>query len=255
MARMKISPEWAAAAVTSIALHAVWLAHDAKAMHLPKSEPAEVLIEAEALPPPAVEQAKPEPAPQENIRPEPAPRTAPAQKNAEPRTALPAAAQAGKTLTAPDSPSSSDMADFSMVQGEGAQYAGGTTSSIGTSAKAVRGPASASRDVGATAVAGSAQGSSGPDLRRQATPNGSDWNCSSLFPSDPEAGDYATVLIAVTVLPTGTPKSVVVIRDPGHGFGAAARSCAMRQSYRTAFDRQGNPIVATTPPITVRFTR
>lgn len=253
MARIRFPFEWTAAAIGSIALHALWLTHDAKAMHLPKAEPSEVLIAAEELPPPPpVEKTQPEP--EETGRPEPT-RVAPARTNSEPRAALPSAAQAGKTLTAPDSAGQSDMADFSMVQGEGAEYAGGTTSSIGTSAEAVHGPASPTKDVAPRSPTGNQEAFAGPDLRRQATPVGSDWNCSSLFPSDPDAGDYATVLIAVTVLPTGKPKSVAVIRDPGHGFAAAARACAMMQTYSSALDRQGNPIVATTPPITVRFTR
>jgi len=254
MARLKISLEWTAAAVTSVALHAVWLVQDAKAMHLPNSEPAEMTVEAEQVPPPR-EQAQPEPSSEENSHPAAVPPTHSTRHSMEPRAALPSAAQAGKTLTAPDSPGTSDIADFSMVQGEGAQYVGGTTSSIGTSARAVRGHASATEVKSPTASGGGQEAFSGPDRRRQATPNGSDWNCSSLFPTDPDAGDYATVLIAVTVLPSGKAKSVAVIRDPGHGFAAAARACAMMQNYSTALDREGNPIVATTPPITVRFTR
>jgi periplasmic protein TonB len=255
MARTKFSLEWTAAAIGSIALHALWLTHDANAMHLPKATPSEVLITAEELPRPLVEQTQPEAAPEENSRPEPV-HKALARPNAEPRAALPTAAQAGRTLTAPDAPGASDVADFSMVQGAGSEYAGGTTSSIGTSATAVRGAASSTKDTGPRLPSsGNQEAVAGPDLRRQATPSGSNWNCSSLFPSDPDAGDYATVLIAVTVLPSGKPKSAAIIRDPGHGFAAAARACAMLQSYSSALDRQGNPIVATTPPITVRFTR
>ena len=255
MARTKFPLEWTAAAIGSIALHALWLTHDAKAMHLPKAEPSEVLITAEQLPPPLAEKTQPEAAPEENSRPEPV-HKALTRPNAEPRAMLPSAAQAGKTLTAPDAPGAADVADFSMVQGVGSEYAGGTTSSIGTSATAVRGTASSTKDTGPRLPSsGNQEAVAGPDLRRQATPAGSNWNCSSLFPSDPDAGDYATVLIAVTVLPSGKPKSAAVIRDPGHGFAAAARACAMLQSYSFALDRQGNPIVATTPPITVRFTR
>jgi hypothetical protein len=62
-------------------------------------------------------------------------------------------------------------------------------------------------------------------------------------------------VIAVTVDINGRAKSVAVIRDPGHGFAAAARTCAMMQSYKVALDRAGHPMLATTPPIVVRFTR
>jgi len=255
MARMKISLEWTAAAVTSIALHALWLVQDAQAMHLPKHETTEVIVATEEVPTPPPEKSEPEPQAPDNSPAQP-PRSVSARSNSEPRAALPSAAQAAKTLTAPDAPGDSDVADFSMVQGEGTQYAGGTTSSIGTSSRAVQGPASATKDPKGPALVGSNQEAfAGPDRRRQAIPTGSDWNCSSLFPTDPEAGDYAIVLIAVTVLPTGKPKSVAIIRDPGHGFAAAARACAMMQGYSAALDRQGNAIVATTPPITVRFTR
>jgi protein TonB len=84
---------------------------------------------------------------------------------------------------------------------------------------------------------------------------GNDWNCSRLFPNDAEAGDSAIVSIVVTVAPDGTPKAVSVLRDPGHGFGAAARACALGQRFSIGLDREGNPTTATTPPITVRFTR
>jgi periplasmic protein TonB len=154
------------------------------------------------------------------------------------------------------SPDNSSIADFSIVQGEGNLYAGGTTSSIGTSARAVHGPASL-KPVAAPHEQTRAVNMlpSGPDRSRGATPASSNWNCSSLFPNDPDSGDYATVLIAVTVQTDGKPKSVAVIRDPGHGFAPAARVCAMTQIFNVALDRDGKPIVATTPPIVVRFTR
>jgi periplasmic protein TonB len=254
MARFRISPEWLVAAVTSVTLHAVWLVHDAKASYVSVAKPAEVLFEATRELPP---KAEPEPS-----KPADAPQEQPALKNAPLRSAsvqknIPqAAAQAGRTLTAPETPDSSSVADFSMVQGAGDLYVGGTTSSIGTSAAAVHGPASLKAVPAQQAArATTTQLPSGPDRTRGATPNATDWNCSSLFPSDPDAGDYATVVIAVTVQTTGKAKSVAVIRDPGHGFAAAARSCAMLQSYNIALDRLGQPLVATTPPIVVRFTR
>jgi periplasmic protein TonB len=48
---------------------------------------------------------------------------------------------------------------------------------------------------------------------------------------------------------------VAMLRDPGHGFGAAAIQCAMGQRFNSALDRMGNPVAATTPPILVRFSR
>jgi periplasmic protein TonB len=254
MTHFKISPELSVAAIASIALHAVWLVRDAKASYA-RDQPTEVLLEAEALPLPPAPKAEPEPQVPANLHPEPVARSTP-RSPSEQRAAPPSAAQAGKTLTAPETPDNSSMVDFSMVQGEGAMYAGGTTSSIGTSATAVRGPAS-DKAVAAprSSVAPSNGVLSGPDRRRGATPVGTDWNCSSLFPSDPGAGDFARVVIAVTVQANGKPQSAFVIRDPGHGFAAAAKACAMQQRYNSALDRDGNAIVATTPPIVVRFTR
>jgi protein TonB len=59
----------------------------------------------------------------------------------------------------------------------------------------------------------------------------------------------------VTVRPDGSALSVKVVSDPGHGFGRAARECALRQMYMPARDKQGHPVVGTTPPINVKFTR
>lgn len=254
MARFGVSPELVVAGVASVALHALWLVHEAKASYVRESKPAEVLLEAEREPAPLPEPEIPKPeqtTPEKHAVNQPLPKAA-----ATPQAPAQAAAQAGKTLTAPETPDSSEVADFSMVQGTGDSYAGGTTSSIGTSASAVRGPA----NLKPVAVQSGSPGlgnslPSGPDRSRGATPNGTDWNCSSLFPTDPDAGDYATVVIAVTVQTNGKPKSVAVIRDPGHGFAAAARACAMLQSYNVALDRAGQAIVSTTPPIVVRFTR
>jgi periplasmic protein TonB len=252
--KRRISPEIVAAVVSSIALHAVWLARDARASYGPEAKPAEVLLEAETVVPPV-------PPPVEEPKPE-LEKEAPAVVNTAPRgpsaanaTSTQAPAQAAKTLTAPDAADpKASVADFTMVQGDALSYAGGTTSATGTSATAVRGPAS-DKPVAALHAPIATVAIEGPDRSRGARPTDADWNCSRLFPNDPEAGDRAAVLIAVTVLPSGAPSSVAVLRDPGHGFGAAARACAMAQRYSPAFDRGGSPIAATTPPITVRFTR
>jgi protein TonB len=253
MARLRLSPELAMAAALSVALHAVWLVGEAKAARASLAAPAEVILEAEAAPP-----APPEPTPPtEEQRPEPAAANAAAQQRTAQQPALPAPAQAGKTLTAPDDDAAA-MVDFTLVQGSGQTYAGGTTTTLGTSTTAVHGAASDRAAAGPARPAATRPAPSiaaGPDRSRGAAPAVADWNCSRLFPSDPDAGDQAIVLIAVTVSPSGTAQAVTVLRDPGHGFGAAAKSCAMGQRFSPALDRQGNPVAATTPPITVRFTR
>jgi protein TonB len=253
MARIKMSREMGIAIATSLAVHAVWLVRDAGAANLRVNPPSEVLLEAYEAPPPAPAPAPEEAKPVDNQKPEPIVQKSIAKTVAQP-TALPAAAQAGKTLTAADD-TAGDVADFTMVQGTGTEYAGGTTSSIGTSAKAVHGPAGDAPPPPRAVIGTKNAPAMGPDLSRSPRPSGADWNCSSLFPRDSDAGDYATVSIVVTVGADGAPKSVTVLRDPGHGFGAAARACAMRQRYAVGLDRQGSPVLSTTPPITVRFTR
>ncbi|MGC4067736.1 MAG: hypothetical protein QM784_24420 [Polyangiaceae bacterium] len=253
MARFKMSREMGIAIATSVFVHAAWLVRDAGAADLRVSPPSEVLLEAYEAPPPAPTPVVEETKPVDNQKPEPIVQKDIA-KVAARATALPAAAQAGKTLTASDD-AAGDVADFTMVQGAGTEYAGGTTSSIGTSAKAVQGPASDSPPPPRAVVGTKNAAAAGPDLSRSPRPSGADWNCSSLFPRDPDAGDYATVSIVVTVGTDGAPKSVTILRDPGHGFGAAARACAMSQRYAVGLDRQGSPVLSTTPPITVRFTR
>jgi periplasmic protein TonB len=57
------------------------------------------------------------------------------------------------------------------------------------------------------------------------------------------------------VRPDGTPLSVNVVNDPGHGFGRAARMCALTRRFTPALDRTGQPIAGATPPFVVRFTR
>ncbi len=257
MARKVLSREMGFAIVLSLGAHVVWLAREAKASFREVSPPAEVILEAyEAKPPPLPEPpaVEPETKAQDNPKPEPVVQKSVARVAAQ-QPPLPAAAQAGKTLTAPDD-ATSDVADFTMVQGSGTEYVGGTTSAIGTNKNAVRGAASQKPVTATSVVPRMNQGESpGKDLSRSPRPEGTDWNCSRLFPQDADAPDSATVSIVVTVSANGTPKAVTVLRDPGHGFGAAARVCAMSQRYSSGLDRQGLPTVAMTPPITVRFTR
>lgn len=256
MARLGVSLNMAIALASSIGLHAIWLARDAKASFAARdAEPTEVLLEAEPrpAPPPPEPSAEPQEPEQAEDRQIPAARHAAVQARA---AAPQSAAQAGKTLTAPDvDDGRAAVADFTMVQGSGLAYGGGTTSATGTSTSAVRGAIADRQPAAAPAAPVQAPAAIGPDRSRGARPASADWNCSRLFPTDPEAGNQAYVLIAVTVLPSGAPRWVAVLRDPGHGFGAAAKACALGQPYEAALDRDGHPVAATTPPITVRFTR
>jgi periplasmic protein TonB len=242
-----------AAIALSLAVHAgVMLASPRQSAARPVAADVSELA-FEPLPEPlAPAEPAPEPAESDRAAPialAPASPRATAARPAAARTS-PAAA-AGAALTAPAS-ADDGVADFTLVTGSSTAYAGGTTTATGTSAAATRGPVS-EKPVASERPAPPA--AAGPDRSRNAAPAATDWNCSRLFPNDQDAGDQATVLISVTVLPNGAPRSVAVLRDPGHGFGAAARSCALGERYRPALDRDGNPALATTPPITVRFTR
>ncbi|HEU4410878.1 MAG TPA: energy transducer TonB [Polyangiaceae bacterium] len=218
----------------------------------PRPAAARRVIEIETIAPrPA---APPAPAPEP-----PAPAPTPAKAERAPKAAAraaaaappPSPARAGRTLSA--QADAGAVADFTMVQGAADAYAGGVTSSAGTSKAPVTGAAS---DAGPPASQ-PARGQAGPaaaDLSQAAKPEGSDWDCSSLFPPDASV-NVAHVLLAVRVDPDGRARSVSVLSDPGEGFGAAARACALRQRYRPALDRDGKPTAAQTAPFRVRFTR
>lgn len=237
---------------TSLAAHVVvaFVAPTGAEARTANAAPPTLVDLVELTPPPAPppETAPaPEPPVPTNAAPKPvhAPTPSRAATKAAP-AAPPAAAQAGRTLTS----ESDGVADFTLAQGDATSYVGGTTSSLGTATAPVRGPARGDAKTPAPAAAAP----SGPDLSRAASPAGSDWSCSPLFPASASV-DHATVLVAVTVAPDGAPRSVAVLRDPGEGFGAAARACALAQRFQPALDRDGHAVSGTTRPFTVRFTR
>ena len=65
--------------------------------------------------------------------------------------------------------------------------------------------------------------------------------------------DFGRVQLVVTVSPDGRAKGVTVLQDPGSGFGAQARQCALRKTFTPALNKAGEPIVGTTPPFFVKF--
>ncbi len=90
---------------------------------------------------------------------------------------------------------------------------------------------------------------------RPAKPKGGAWVCP--FPAEADAAkiDEAVAVVVVTVDTAGKPTKVMIVSDPGHGFGRAARECAFKQPFLYAVDVRGQPIIAATPPIKVRFQR
>ena len=88
----------------------------------------------------------------------------------------------------------------------------------------------------------------GPDRTRGAGLLGStEWNdCPFPQEADAEQIDEAQVTIQVHVKPDGRAEKVVVLSDPGHGFGREARMCAMRKSFQVALDREGHALPGVT---------
>jgi len=206
--------------------------------------PQEIDVQAEVPPPPPpAATAKPEEKP-EAPSPKPLPREAPPP---------PAPAQAGKVLTRePDPNEPVDLTGDTIVTGNAEAYAGGVTARNGTSPNAV--PKLAPEPT-AKPAAGAPSGPPAPDRSRPAKLAGdSTWNCD--FPDEANAAqiDEAYVAIQVDVRPDGTPASVRVSKDPGHGFGRLARGCALGQHFAPALDRDGHPVAATVP-FNIHFSR
>ncbi len=213
----------------------------------------EIAIEVPKEPPP------PEPAPEPAAEPAPTDAQAPADPIQE-TAAQPATA--GKVLAAaadPDAPV--DMTGFTMVQGEGDRFAGGTTASYGTSDTAVRNPKTSKDGIpGGQGAKPKPPPPPPPDpaksKARAAAARGTNWSsCGFPAQADMEQIDFARVRLSVTVDPSGKAKAVQVISDPGNGFGSLARQCAFRMVYSPALAADGSPTTASTPPFTVTFTR
>jgi periplasmic protein TonB len=204
-------------------------------------------------------QPEPEPQPVPEPEPEPEPEPAkplpakppPAARPVEPPPA-PAAAQAGRVLTAepaPDEPL--DLTDNAFVQGNADHYAGGITASKGTATQAVRNPAA--RPEGVIGGTGTAPAPA-VDRSRAAGTVEKNWDCPFPAEAELEQINYQQVRVAVTVSAQGRALEVKVIGDSSFGFGRAAQRCALGKTFVPALDRTGNAIT-TTIPIVVTFVR
>jgi periplasmic protein TonB len=154
-------------------------------------------------------------------------------------------AQAGQLAAV--SPAPVDFTGSAFIVGSGASYVGGVTSSTGTSHKPVLGavipgtPRSPSLAVG--------------DRARPVSLDQSAWNCPWPADADAQQVNEQTVVLRASIRADGRADTVDVIADPGFGFGAAARLCALRTRFEPAHDRAGLPIAAQSPPIRVHFFR
>jgi hypothetical protein len=192
-----------------------------------------------------VVETAPPPAPPPSEKPPPPPREQPAPSSPHVAARPPPPAQAGQVIArAPGADEPRDLTADTFVTGTASAYAGGVTSSSGTSPRAVESrvvdpasPPSAnlSRPVGLTDV---------------------DWSdCGWPTIAQSSDLDQAIAVIRVVVREDGVPSSARVVRDPGMGFGDLAVSCALRKRYPPAQDAAGRSIAALSPPINVRFTR
>ncbi|WP_437295304.1 energy transducer TonB [Sorangium sp. So ce426] len=163
-------------------------------------------------------------------------------------SAPPPPAQAGQVALAENAAAPLDFTGFDIAVGRGERYAGGVTSSAGTSAQAVN----AAR-VDQSAPPERRQG--GPSRARPVGQPAREWNCPWPREADALSVDEQTVVIRTVVRPDGTVTSAELLSDPGYGFGQMSLACARRQRFLPAADEGGQLITATSPPIRVRFTR
>lgn len=201
-------------------------------------------IEVEIAPPP--EPPAPKEEPKEEPKPDP-PKEIPKDMKAPeaPKEApVAAAAQAAAVMTSETKPDEPVDLTNSFVTGSGTSYAGGTTMAAGTGTAAVRAPTAAATGTPGGTGTGPGVAQVGPDRSRNAGLGGSkSWNDCPFPPeADVDNIDQAAVLVQVTVSPDGRPGAVKIVSDPGHGFGRAARACALQRSYQTALDREGKAI-------------
>jgi protein TonB len=165
------------------------------------------------------------------------------------RVPSPPPAQAGAILARAADPNAPvDLGD-GFVTGEGAVYAGGRTTSTGTSREAVR------DEVKAAPRPRARPQPPPPDRSHAVALADEDWACPWPPEADADEVDERLVVVRVVVRPDGSVESARLVSDPGHGFGPAALSCARRSRFVPARDEKGTPIRAESPPVRVRFTR
>jgi protein TonB len=141
-----------------------------------------------------------------------------------------------------------DLMGTVFVVGSGPAFAGGTTSTKGTTPKTVTGDA-------APGGTGDGSATAPHPLARPVSLDQSAWVC--LWPAEADAAqvDEQTVVIRVLVRADGYAERVELVADPGLGFGRAARSCALGTRFQPARNNAGESITATSPPIRVHFFR
>ncbi len=203
----------------------------------------------------------PPPEPEPDPIPVPAPKIADKPKDDPYEAEKAAPVQAAKILTAAADPNKvEDLTDQGIVSGENTDGPlGGQSSAQGKSDQITHNPAvSLTGKPGGTGTGDKPPPPPPPkqDLSRSADVVGSkSWSCPFPDEADTDQVDFAQVTVIVTVRGDGSPQSVQVVNDPGHGFGRAARMCALARRYNPGLDADGNPVTKSTPPIRVTFSR
>jgi len=193
--------------------------------------------------------AQPKPPPEEEKKEE-----EPVVKRDTPQEAPAAAAQAGQVLAQNPDNEVLNFTDNVFTVGSSDRYAGGQTTSNGTNQNAVHAKQVADTGNGNGQGQAKAQVVS-VDLSRTAQLAGSgEWRCPFPPEADADQVDEAAAIIEVTVGADGKASHASILQDPGHGFGREARSCAMREAYVPALDREGRA-VASTKRFRVKFER
>ncbi|HEY4012208.1 MAG TPA: energy transducer TonB [Polyangiaceae bacterium] len=72
-----------------------------------------------------------------------------------------------------------------------------------------------------------------------------EWECAFPKAADRAKEDEAVVDLQIVVTPDGRPRDIMILTDPGYGFGRAARLCAARQKYIPAHSARGEPVEGT----------
>jgi protein TonB len=213
---------------------------------------------------PKVEE-KPEPPPPE-APPEPVPvpkqQVVPKQKEEDdPYKNLPPKPSEAVKIIAPEAKPDEPRSLDGIVSGEGSAV-GGMQSQAGKGDTIVNQKSASLNGVqggkGTSSATPVAPPPPGPDLSKAPGLLGAlNWGASCPFPAEADSDDInqGMATLVVTVRADGSPLSVSVTGDSGHGFGRQARICALSKRYSPGLDRSGQPITMTTPPFTVRFNR
>jgi protein TonB len=184
-----------------------------------------------------------------------APPTAPPPPGSAARPAHAAPASAGSVMTRqPDPNEPVDLTSSGFVIGSASAYVGGQTATAGD--RTTPAPTQTSPMVPASVPrAASPLRTPGSDRSRRASVVGtSAWKCPFPSEADADSVDEAAVTIRVTVEPAGSVGPVAILTDAGHGFGRAAKQCALSKSWDPARDANGIPTEGTVT-VRVRFER